>query len=211
MKQSLFLLAFAMLLFSCTKKEASVPATNPISPPAPTYSVSDYSKLNTGNYWVYEIVNVDTLNNITATGMDSCYIKGDSVINGNSYAIAVNMPPALGTQLLRDSSSFLVDRHGNILFTLTDFNTALFTDSLPNIAKIQYSVPLQQCTVIVPMGTYLCYDDLGTVTFSPSYKWGHIRYANNYYAPKVGLVCATTFYINLSGTTQYWLVRAHVQ
>lgn len=211
MKQGLFLPVFAMFLLSCTKKEASVPATNPTTPPAPTYSVSDYSKLNTGNYWVYEVVSIDTLNNATLSGMDSCYIKGDSVINGTSYAITVNMPPALGIQLLRDSSSFIVNQQGTVLFTLTDFNTPLFTLIIAKLDEVQYTVPSQQSTVIVPMGTYLCYNYLGTATFYTGYKWGPIRYTNNYYAPKLGLVCASTFFVNSPGTMQYWLVRAHVQ
>jgi hypothetical protein len=213
MKQVLFVCASAMLLFSCSKKEASVQGTNPSNPPAPTYSISDYTKLTPGNYWVYQEVTIDTLNNITALpGLDSCYIKGDTVINGNSYAIMVNMPPTAPNSetYLRDSASFLVNNHGGLLFTCADFNTIFYKDSVPNQFTLTYSVSSTPSTVLTPMGTYSCYDDMGTFTYLAHALWFPVRYMHNYYAANLGLVDATSFYTNSPNTIQYWLVRARV-
>jgi|SRR6185312_2267251 len=213
MKQVLFVCASAMLLFSCTKKESSVQGTNPSNPPAPVYSISDYTKLTPGNYWIYQEVTIDTLNNITALpGFDSCYIKGDTVINSNSYAIMVNLPPTAPNSetYLRDSASFLVNNHGNILFTSADFNTILYKDSVPNQFTLTYSVSSTPSMVLTPMGTYSCYDNVGTFTYLKPISWPPVRYVHSYYAANLGLVDETTFFISSPNTLKYWLVRAHV-
>lgn len=213
MKQVLFVCASAMLLFSCTKKESSVQGTNPSNPPAPTYGISDYTKLTVGNYWIYQQVTIDTLGNITALpGLDSCYIKNDTVINGNRYAIMVNMPVTNQNSetYLRDSLSFLVNNHGFILFTCADFNTILYKDSVPNQFTLTYSVSSTPATVLTPLGTFSCYDDMGTFTYLQPISWPPVRYAHNYYAATLGLVDATTFFINSPNTIQYWLIRARV-
>ena len=213
MKQVLFVCASAMLLFSCTKKEASVQGTNPSNPPSLTYSISDYTKLTPGNYWIYQEVTIDTLNNITALpGFDSCYIKGDTVINGNSYAIMVNLPPTATNSetYLRDSASFLVNNHGGLLFTCVDFNAILYKDSVPNQFTLTYSVSSTPSTVLTPMGTYSCYDNMGTFTYLTHVSWPPVRYAHSYYAANLGLVDETTFLISSPNTIQYWLIRARV-
>lgn len=214
MKQVLFVCVSAMLLFSCTKKEASVAGTNPSNPPTPTYSISDYTKLTPGNYWIYQEVTIDTLNNITALpGFDSCYIKNDTVINGNNYAVMINMPvmPQNSESYLRDSSSFLVDNHGFRYITCTDFNTNLYKDSVPGVYTLTYSVSSTQSTVLTPMGTYSCYDNIGTFTYlKQPVSLPPVRYVHSYYTANLGLVDETSFYINSSNTLQYWLVRARV-
>lgn len=213
MKQVLLVCASAMLLFSCTKKEASVQETNPSNPPAPTYTISDYTKLTPGNYWIYQEVSIDTLNNITALpGFDSCYIKGDTVINGNPYAIMVNLPPAVSNNetYLRDSASFLVNNHGGLLFTCADFNTVIYKDSVPGVYTLSYSVSSTPSTVLTPMGTYSCYDCMGTFTYLTKVSLPPVRYAHNYYSASLGLVDVTTFYIASPNTLQFWLVRARV-
>jgi hypothetical protein len=212
MKQVLFVCAFTLLLFSCTKKESSVQGTSP-NGPAPTYSISDYTKLTPGNYWIYQQVIIDTLNNITPQfGFDSCYIKADTIINGNNYAIMVNMPVTAQNSetYLRDSASFLVNNHGFILFTCADFNAILYEDSVPNQFMLTYSVSSTPSTVLTPMGTYSCYDNVGTFTYLKPIVWPPVRYTHSYYAATLGLVDETTFYVSSPNTVQYWLVRAHV-
>lgn len=210
MKQLLGISLVALLFFSCTKKDSSTPYdTATPAPTTPTYTIADYTKLTTGNYWVYEIVNVDTLGNATPAGTDSCYIEKDTMIKGNTYAELINYP-FTGTEFLRDSASFLLDQDDNALFTLSYFNVELYQDSIPGAISI-YSVPNSQVVITVPAGTYTCYDFMGTVTiYTKGYKWGNPRYSGYYYSAGVGLVEAINFYISQPGTVQYRLLRAKV-
>lgn len=199
-----------MFLFSCTKKEVSSPVINTYTPRDTVYTISDYTKLSVGNYWVYQVVNVDTLGNVTVQGTDSCYIKNDTTIRGNIYFHMVNAPFNIYT-LVRDSSSCMINQYGNIQFTLGYLNTALVEDSTAQVTTI-YSVPDAPMGITVPMGTYYCFDYMGISTiYTQGYKWGRTRYSDNYYSPGMGLVEASTYNINQPGTIQCRLIRAHIK
>jgi hypothetical protein len=204
MKQLLFVSVLAMLFFSCSKQETQTPASN-----SSGYAISNYSKLTVGNYWIYQIYNVDTLGNATPAGTDSCYIKNDSIVNRNTYAVVYNYPLQTGISLLRDSADFLIDQHGNIRFAYGYFNTVLYSnDTISYTYSISYNVPSSQATVVVPLGTFACYDYKGTYTYITT---GKVRYAHNYYAFNIGLVELVTFYLDSPGTLQYRLARSHVR
>jgi len=205
MKQFLFTSALAMLLFSCSKQETQAPIIN-----SPGSNISDYTKLTVGNYWIYEILNVDTLGNATLEGIDSCYVKSDSIFNGNTYAIMVTAAPFSGITLERDSSNFLVDQHGTILFAYGDFNTTIYKDSVPDLGSTMYSVSSIASNVAVPMGTFTCFDYKGTFINAIDEPWGHVRYSHSYYSLNVGMVESIYFYFDAVGTLQYKLIRSHV-
>jgi len=206
MKQLLFTSALAMLLFSCSKQETQTSVVNSLGS-----SISDYSKLTVGNYWIYEILNVDTLGNATPEGTDSCYVKSDSIFNGKTYAVVVNTNPSgIYRGLERDSSLFLVDQNGTIIFAYGDFNTAIYKDSVPDTGSSMYSVSSVPSVVTVPMGTYTCFDYKGTFITAKDYPWGHVRYSNSYYAVNIGMIESIYFYYDAAGTIQYKLIRSHV-
>ena len=75
-----------------------------------------------GSWWKYEWNKVDgTTGEVTPMASnDSVYVKGDTVINGNTY-IHLTGTYFSGTpfhRILRDSLAFLVDQSGAILFSL---------------------------------------------------------------------------------------------
>lgn len=211
MKQFLFVFVLAMFLFSCTKKEASVSETNPPAN-SPSYSISDYTQLTVGNYWVYNVYSVDTLGNETFIGNDSCYVKKDTVVKGYTYAVVVNSPANWSGDsiiLLRDSSTCLIDQHGIIYFGTNNFNTILKKDSGRN-GVIIYSIPNSPVNINVPMGTYTCYDYAGVATFIGINN--HFVYnSHNYYAANTGIVEWVGFpYFDKWTCYEGKLLRAHV-
>jgi len=205
MKQFLLTSCFALFLFSCTKKE-----TPPLTPNSIVgYSISDYTKLTVGNYWIYEIMNVDTLGHATLEEIDSCYISKDSVVNGNTYAVVVDASPtSINIQLERDSTYCLVNQQGAILFAYGDFNAVLVKDTIPDTASTKYSVSSIPSIIAVPMGTFTCYNYKGT---NISYILHRTRYTDAYYSLNAGMVELVTGLYDDSNTIQYWLLRSHVR
>ena len=62
MRTTALLLLFAsLLLLTACKKETDAQTTP--SDPSPSASISDFSKLAVGNYWVYERVKIDSMGN----------------------------------------------------------------------------------------------------------------------------------------------------
>ena len=87
-----------------------------------------------GIYWVYNWYSVDSNGvEMSLNQVDSVFILGDTVINGNTYAIYKGnfMGSDYFNSYLRDSSGFIVDQHGNVSFTYVDFNTIYNSGSEP--------------------------------------------------------------------------------
>src|SRR4029079_7486399 len=72
--------------FSACKKDDADPP--PEIPPTPL-SISSFSRLDSGNYWVYEERHVDSLDVplSTVVNLDSLYVTGDTVLDGVEYAV----------------------------------------------------------------------------------------------------------------------------
>ena len=127
MKRITAILTLTVLLVSSCKKEESAICEAPIEFPT-------YLPLQVGNSWVYQDYKVDSLGNETLMqGSDSLYIASDTVINGNTYAVFKGRfspfysAPDTNSILFmsRDSSGYLVDVSGEVMFTLQSFTDTL--------------------------------------------------------------------------------------
>src|SRR5688572_7718749 len=118
-KNTWMVMGVAMALFSACKKDNLHSLQNP---------PDSYPELKVGNYWVYEVYEVDTANVATSLGiLDSSYVEKDTVINGHTYfkKIESNYPfSASHAVYLRDSIGYIVNHKGTIVFTMVegDFN-----------------------------------------------------------------------------------------
>ncbi len=208
----LFLSALAMLVFSCNCNDDDA-ATNPT--PA-----TEYLPLNIGNYWVYQWYIIDTLGNETIYGntLDSIYISGDTVINGNTYAVMEGRQ--FNSDILyfyRDSSGYLVSANSSVpLFTTTSSSERLGIDTLfvgtaplvMNDANMQPPSP----SVTVPAGTFN--DCLSTVTYMTSFEADYphgIRTFPYQYAKGVGRVLHRIAFYSTPNYYESRLVRYHVE
>jgi len=183
-------LALATVFTSCKKENET-----PIEP------LPDFMHLKVGNYWVYEFYKTDT-NGIETKlqETDSAYILKDSILNGKTYFVKIQSPlhfnknlsfgPNVYTEtiLIRDSSGYLVNEIGTILFAQENFNDILKTDTIPGLLWSETKMIGKDSLVTVPAGLFIsrtiCY------TYYPldsNYHWG-IRKAYSVYGKNAGIL-----------------------
>ncbi len=210
----LITLALMMSFFSCKKdkEETTTVVTWP-----------DYSKLKTGNYWIYREYTVDSLGNATETDTyDSCFVEKDTLINNKTYfKLNKDMPgwPVLYQYVyLRDSLHYIVDAAGKILFSSQDFSTVfsshyMVTPDNDTIYHLTEFMTDKNLPVVVPAETFI------TSNFKASYLMyndfafnGAHRYKNTRYAENVGIVAETLpFFMSNPVYTERRLVRYHAE
>ncbi len=199
-------------LFSCKKEDDEIKPT-PIN--------NSYTKLEVGNYWIYENFEIDS--NGTETPLntfDSSYVEKDTLINGNKYAVLVLPDIIQPRKFLRDSLHYIVDSMGIIRFSSQKFNSEL----MPTHYKIikagdtlfsrRIYMTNKDSLVSVPAGDFLTYNYLIDI------KYGNSIYAKDYldrkinqlYAKNIGIIYNTK--ISFASAKKYTiqkLVRYKVQ
>jgi hypothetical protein len=105
--------SLCLLATACKKENDTI--IPPSQNPPVTQSVA-YFPLDSGSYWVFEHVRVDTNGNETFLQTDSVRVMGDSVIAGNTYKIFRNWGFNFFSALYRDSSNCIVNEKGDIVF-----------------------------------------------------------------------------------------------
>jgi hypothetical protein len=217
MKQStyIFLSALAMLVFSCNCNDDDT-VIGPIEPVPAT----DYLPLNKGNYWIYQWYVIDTLGNesIYSNNLDSIYISGDTVINGNTYAIMEGKEfNSEIRRFYRDSSGYMVSAESKTpLFTTTSTTEQLGVDSIPTetppLVMLEANMQPPSPLVTVPAGSFK--DCLSTVTYMTSFEADYphgVRTFPYRYAKGVGRILHRIAFYSNANYYESRLVRHHVE
>ena len=207
MKKLVLFLFVITILYSCNKDNND---PDPVVIP----QSSKYTIFNVGSYWIYDWYKIDTLGNETPMNKtDSIYVSKDTVINEKTYRLSKGT--RLGgipyTSIVRDSSNYIVNHEGNILFSATNFSDTLYSDSISDIVFISYKMADKDSIISVPAGSFETYNYQGTVIplFS-GYQWG-IRYLNNRYAKGIGQLSSSLFYYTQPENMEKRLVRYHIE
>lgn len=213
-KLILCLLALATFLTSC-KKDKGDPS------PSPQSATTDYYKLQTGNYWVYERWKVDTNGVETNFGtLDSTYILADTTVNGTTYydyrySLASTFP-----NWIRDSSGYLVAINGEILCTPSTntsvFRTGYIFINQDTVADLSYYMTQGTINVSVPAGNFLCAELNVAYLFRPPFNTtlnngSNPKIFNDAYAAGTGKVRYSYYYASLPYKTECRLLRYFVQ
>ncbi|MBL4752342.1 MAG: hypothetical protein JKY52_01905 [Flavobacteriales bacterium] len=180
----------ALVLSSCRKDPSIEPESLPAAPVTePLIPVAEFTQLKVGNYWIYQRYWVDTNGVEKILGTDSVYIPGDSIIKGKLYYNVKRTSWISQNQYLRDSSNYLVNQYGRILFSSSDFSNILHTEGLVNKFTINYQMTDKGLPVSTPAGIFPAYNYQGTYLLEPGWdQWGTIRYTNRYYAAGIGVI-----------------------
>ncbi len=201
-----------MLVFSCNCNDDEGPAL-----PTPA---TEYMPLAVGNYWIYQWYKIDTLGNETLYGntLDSIYVSGDTMINGNTYAILRGREFNSDIQYFyRDSSGYMVSAKSKIpLFTTTSTTERLGIDTLfigtdpflMNDKNMQPPTP----SVTVPAGTFA--DCLSTITYMTAFEADYphgVRTFPYQYAKGVGRLLHKVAFYSTADYYESRLVRYHVE
>lgn len=212
--RKLFCLGLVVTLFASCAKDDPTTSVAPVDK-------ANYFPLQIGNYWIYEHFEIDSSGNETKrNSTDSVVISGDTVIGGNQYYImedyAINGGMWESTDYLRDSSGYIVNREGKIIFSADNF-----TDTLASIIHIEggdtlfvvnYQMEKLTSQVVVPAGTFEVLNFKGTII--EYYQYPGIknpRYSNNYFADNVGKISETTLYFHSPIISEKRLVRYKVK
>lgn len=139
MKKIPALIALSLIAISCKKEKEIIPQ------PAPNNS--SYSYITTaGSYWVYDRYQVDSLGNeVLQPDKDTVRLVGDTIIGSYTYH-KFEIEQWLENDYVsfqRDSSGFIVNNYGNILYSFNNVNMLLHTyDDGPY--RISYSIDLNE-------------------------------------------------------------------
>lgn len=188
MKRVLILISLITIILTSCKKENTESNLIPIPK-------ADYMQLEVGNYWIREFFQSDTLGNEIATSIrDTATIVGDTNIAGNIYFKKYSTHGS-HFSYIRDSSGYLVNLSGEILFSDHDFGNIIRIDTIaPGVAYINYRMLDNDSLIIVPEGEYQCIEMRGEVNpINPQYPHG-VNYTHYFYADGVGQVKTSSFY-----------------
>lgn len=211
MRYPFTILLITLFLFSCKKDPSILPAQEPpiISTEIP---VAEYTQLRAGNYWIYARYQVDTNGNeICLTPRDSVYISGDTLINGKTYSKKVGGFWSFNsTQYLRDSSSYLVNHLGQVVFSSTDFVNILYSYTSLYVSA-EYQMADKGLVVSVPAGNFSTYNYQGTIHLEPGLDtWGTPRNTGVYYSQGIGIVKEVHITTGNPGTYEARLIKYSV-
>ncbi len=208
--RSYLVIAAASVLVSSCKKDDLAPTSGPVE----SATISDFSQLTVGNYWVYEIVDLDSLGNdvLTWTLVDSMVVTGDSIIDGIPYMCVASFVGlnADGISPQRIDGDKLVSQY-ETLFQFGEFGSVIRTDTVAGLIYMDYIVDPMPVSLNVPAGTFSSYAMVGHVTSISEAMVPPHRFPTYHWAAGVGLVRFRTFSPLTSLGRELRLVRYHVQ
>ena len=222
MKKLIFLGVITLLFYNACKKDSSTAVTSDQE----INKKDTYFPMKVGNYWVYEIFEVDTSGNETVINRpDSIYIAGDTIINGEKYFIFKGPVQWWGNNIdsaeyKRDSCRNIVDNYGIISLSNTNFSDTLYSfyiQSFPGdtLFHIWYKMENIATPFYTKCGNFDVVDYRGTmVDYKNRYlktQLKYPRYIHHYYAKNIGLVMSTSFFALMPGHYEERLVRYNVE
>lgn len=186
----------ALVLLASTTLAACQPDDDVVAPipgpPTQALEISGFSNLATGNYWVYQGYRVDSADNVVATlAVDSFFVSGDSVVNGETFwKVHRNVIMPATTYLWRDSAGCLVTEDHEVMFCADPLDELIYTDVQgPVGVQLDYTVYSTPETITVAAGTFSTYKMQCEITsiggFPEQPDWKRLR---SYWAEDVGRV-----------------------
>ncbi|MBL7944803.1 MAG: hypothetical protein JNN32_01990 [Flavobacteriales bacterium] len=200
-------------LAACQPDEDEVVA--PLPPPAPqNLEVTAFSNLAIGNYWIYQRYRVDSADNVASVlTVDSIFISGDSVVNGETYwKVHRNVMTPNWTYLWRDSAGYVVTEDHEVVFCADPMDQLIYTEvEGPVGVQLDYTVYSTPETITVEAGTFSAYRMQAEITsiggFPELADW---RSPRSYWAEDVGRVRYYEFFAFDPLGIRYDLVRYDV-
>lgn len=207
-------LVILLTLFSCSPKEENY--LTDFDWGKDSFLLADFVPIHTGNYWVYNTYMIDTLGKDSLLSVDSVSISGTKLIDGIEYFV-LDETHGFGSaepysRLIRDSSGYLLYGNGEIGFSTVNFTDTLRILVEEGISRATYKMERTPEDITVPAGTFKCLNYKVHVKFDPFLNfWKHPDIYCNYYAPGIGKVKSTAFYVSKPYTLERRLVRFHIE
>ena len=186
MRKSLTLIAMGLFILSCKKekKNEAEESTNQ----------TNYAYVNTiGSYWVYEKYNVDSLGVETLLlDRDTITVTGDTVVNSKTYYKFTGDLSFYysGSQFQRDSSGYIVDLNGNILYSFNNVSSNLASrEDGPYTVSFNLGTNETIATAFGSKSAGVSYYEIGYTNGDPINACGDLTMRfYNYYGSGIGLL-----------------------
>ena len=214
-KLLIFTVVLTFLVYSCKKDDNNTQNQTQTS-------VSNYTPLTIGNYWVYYNYKIDEFGNDSLiSAIDSIVITHDTIIRGYTYYVAEgNWHPynQWSTRFIaRDSAGYMVFADGRVGFSPTNF-TDTFNYKVEHfngndtLYESFYMMENVAGTLNLPAGPFDSVLNLkGTIIghHQPP-QLPNPRYTDNMWAPRVGQILSNFFYFASNGRIEKRLARYHI-
>jgi len=169
----------------------------------------NFLPLSVGNYWIYEVSQVDTNGNSTFQKIDSTYIDSDTIINNNIYFVIKSSASINYIQFLRDSSGYIVDDNGQKYLYQRLIDDTLYTNLLKSFLGDTLSFTYRKMSK--PPTKIYC--GLGYLTALDAEVTRYLAYtkttayAHYYYSSNIGLIRRQDYFSFTGKRTEYSLIR----
>ncbi|MDW3194218.1 MAG: hypothetical protein R8G66_17725 [Cytophagales bacterium] len=176
---------------ACSTNDQDLPVPRLIT------TVSEYSQLEVGNYWIYDWFEVQPDGSETPMELrDTLRIEADTLIEGRTMFVrAGTFMGQPRHEILYDSISHLLTYPERLPIFVFDSSQEFIRNFGPVDAPISIGTYRQKTaveTIEVPAGVFDCINFQGTIeSLELDYPHG-TRFNNNLYARDVGLVQLTT-------------------
>lgn len=215
MKQLLMSAALLGLLVAGCKKEEEPLVNQPVPNPVPQ-SIA-YFPLDSGSYWVYEHIRIDTNGNETFMQTDSARVVGDTIIGGNTYTIIRDFGFAAGDLFVRDSANCIVSSNGAIFIAANLQGQQIAVETVSTVAGpamiITDSMDVGNYPVSLNSGNYSTLQRNTTLRYliPPTTAQPHAPYRTNF-ATGIGMVRNQYIYASQPHLLyERRLLRYHIQ
>lgn len=184
---------------------------------------SEYLPMSVGNYWVYEILQVDVDGTETLLSkLDSMTISKDTIIDGETYYRLDHYEcqsydtSYIDSFFYKDSVKHLISSEGRMLFAENNFTDTLFKyahkrdlDTLYTVSGLMEKV---DDGFIVPSGSFNeILNVKSTVNCNPDYtSIDNPRYTDKYYAKGIGVIFETETYFYSGYNFEKSLIRYNI-
>jgi len=162
-------------------------------------NVTNYFPVTTGSYWIYQTYLIDSLNNENLLdGYDSLSITGDTLINGNEFAVFYGKVIAISSSyqsfFYRDSSGYIVDERGRVVFSQNNLSDTLLKYYVaPDSSLFSFAIMEEWPNTVNSFDSVLNYK-LSLVNSAENNTL--IGNTNNLYAPNVGRIIKQNFFLH---------------
>jgi len=206
MKNLLFaLLAVTVLFVSCQEEELI---------PEETLAPPQYLTWSEGDWWVYESSLYNYYQGDTVvTSVDTTFALADTAINGQLYRTLSRRLYSGGNLYLRDSSGYVVEPAGHILYSYTNFTDTLLNLLTPSGGGWFAQMVEDPAPTITPAGVFNTINFKSTHYHFTTACGDSIYYSDRQFAEDIGLIRMTYHYSAPGPCSVHYrtLVDYHVQ
>ena len=170
------------MFFASCKKEEFIPEQILVPP--------QYLSWTTGDWWAYEWATYNyNIGDTTVHSADTTFALADTVINGETFRTLSQgiYPWNTGNMYMRDSTGYVIDNNGNIIFSYVNFTDTFQNHLVPGGGWFTQMV-VDSLPTVVPAGSFNTINYRATNRYFTVACGDSVYYSNRQFAENIGMV-----------------------